>query len=338
MFHKKIIALLMILFSVLVTTACGSAIDGTYTNQQRPSDYIELRSDGTFFIMEKDQGLSGTFKADENRLVLTSPSGASSVAELRGDTIIDNGGLAWVKGDSSSSDQANSQSGAEPRQGMQGAFNRGSVLWYWYDGWVAVPFMLASLVLILRLGQAIRRSELLVLASMLIAILGIIPVIVVVFDRIGIWNTFSNPVTFGYASIVGTVVAILLGISVPWLVARKSHDTAEQYLAAEAPGGAEFSPAATIPTVSGMDLGRTVSPASNHASLSVRSGRQAGRHFSLGGGVTTIGRSSDNSIVLEDPSVSRYHARIIQEGSEYTWRMQAARPAPSWKVLRSANG
>ncbi len=103
---------------------------------------------------------------------------------------------------------------------MQGAFDSGSVLWYWYDGWVALPFMLASVVLIPRLGQAIRRSELIALASMLIAILGTIPVIVVVFDRIGIWSTLSDPVTFGYASIGGTVVAILLGIAVPWSVMR----------------------------------------------------------------------------------------------------------------------
>ena len=95
MFHKKIIALLIILFSVLVTTACGGAIDGTYTSQERPNDYIELRGDGTFFIMEKGQGLSGTFKQDETRLVLTSPSGASSIAELRGETLIDNSGLIW---------------------------------------------------------------------------------------------------------------------------------------------------------------------------------------------------------------------------------------------------
>ena len=131
-------------------------------------------------------------------------------------------------------------------------------------GRIAVPFMLASLVPILRLGQAIRRSELVALASMLIAILGTIPEIVAVFDRIGIWSTFSDPVAFGYASIGGTVVAILLGIAVPWLVTRKSRDTAENYLAAQAPVGAEVSP-----VVSGMDLGRTVSPADNNAMLSI---------------------------------------------------------------------
>ena len=319
MFHKKIIALLIILFSVLVTTACGGAIDGTYTSQERPNDYIELRGDGTFFIMEKGQGLSGTFKQDETRLVLTSPSGASSIAELRGETIVDNSGLIWAKGDLSAGPlgEEGSQSGAELQRGMQGAFERGSFLWYWYDGWIAVPFMLAGLVLTLRLGQAIRRSELLALASMLIAILAIIPVIVVVFDRIGIWNTFSNPVTFGYASIAGTAVAILLGIAIPWLVMRKAHDTAEQYLAAEAPIGGELASASPNSTLGGMDLGRTASPEGNQALVSIRNGRHAGRRFSLSGVVTTIGRSSDNALVLEDRSVSRYHARITHEGSEY---------------------
>lgn len=302
----------MILFGVLGATACGAAIDGTYISQERPNDYLELRGDGTFFIMEKDQGLSGTSKLDENRLVLTSPFGAPSIAELREDTIVDNSGLIWVKGDlpAAPSGEENSQADATPQRGMQGAFDRGAFLWYWYDAWIAVPFMLAGLVLTLRLGQAIRRSELLALASMLIAIFAIIPVIVVVFDRIGIWNTFSNPVTFGYAGIGGTWVAILLGIAVPWLVMRKGHDTAERYLAAAAS-------AAPDSTLGGVDLGRTVSPVSNQAFISVRTGRHAGRRFSLAGAVTTIGRSSDNALVLEDPPVSRFHARITREGSEY---------------------
>ncbi len=121
MLLKKTLALVIILFSVLAATACGGTIDGTYTSQDHPNDYIELRGDGTFFIMEKDQGLSGTFKLDENQLVLISPSGASSVAELREDTIIDNSGLNWVKGDSPAtlSEEEIAASGAEPRQETQ---------------------------------------------------------------------------------------------------------------------------------------------------------------------------------------------------------------------------
>ena len=48
--------------------------------------------------------------------------------------------------------------------------------------------------------------------------------------------------------------------------------------------------------------------------LTVRNGPRAGQSFAIGAGVTTIGRSRDNTVVVEDPTVSRHHARITQEG------------------------
>lgn len=44
--------------------------------------------------------------------------------------------------------------------------------------------------------------------------------------------------------------------------------------------------------------------------LVVRSGPQAGQHFSLDGPLTRLGRSTDNEISLDDITVSRHHADI----------------------------
>jgi hypothetical protein len=46
--------------------------------------------------------------------------------------------------------------------------------------------------------------------------------------------------------------------------------------------------------------------------LTIRGGTQAGESFSLSGDTITIGRSSDNDVVLTDPTVSRHHARIFR--------------------------
>ena len=51
--------------------------------------------------------------------------------------------------------------------------------------------------------------------------------------------------------------------------------------------------------------------------LTVRGGPQSGRSFALYGNEITIGRSSDNIVVLEDPSVSRHHARVSRQGPSY---------------------
>lgn len=56
-------------------------------------------------------------------------------------------------------------------------------------------------------------------------------------------------------------------------------------------------------------------PAPQRYALAVESGPEAGRRFSVAGEVT-IGRSPENDVVLNDPQVSRLHARIIlDEGS-----------------------
>jgi FHA domain/zinc-ribbon domain len=52
--------------------------------------------------------------------------------------------------------------------------------------------------------------------------------------------------------------------------------------------------------------------------LVVRSGGgRAGEHFSPGGERTTIGRSPDNDIFLDDVTVSRKHAVLVDDGGDY---------------------
>lgn len=48
------------------------------------------------------------------------------------------------------------------------------------------------------------------------------------------------------------------------------------------------------------------------AILVVRSGEDEGEHFVLGLGTTSIGRSAESDIVLDDITVSRHHSEIIR--------------------------
>lgn len=51
--------------------------------------------------------------------------------------------------------------------------------------------------------------------------------------------------------------------------------------------------------------------------LSVRRGPQAGSVYPLRGSTLTIGRYPDNYIVVDDPLISRYHARLTAQGSTF---------------------
>jgi pSer/pThr/pTyr-binding forkhead associated (FHA) protein len=56
------------------------------------------------------------------------------------------------------------------------------------------------------------------------------------------------------------------------------------------------------------------------ATLMVRSGPQAGDRFELTGPITKLGRHPDSDISLDDISVSRRHAEISRQGSEFVLR------------------
>lgn len=64
-----------------------------------------------------------------------------------------------------------------------------------------------------------------------------------------------------------------------------------------------------------IDIPTRASSPSGGFQLLVESGSQAGRAFPVPDGASTIGRSSDNTIVLDEPDVSRRHARLERNGN-----------------------
>lgn len=63
-----------------------------------------------------------------------------------------------------------------------------------------------------------------------------------------------------------------------------------------------------------IDAPRAAASADGHMQLVVDAGAHAGRSFPIPEGNSTIGRSGDNTIVLDEPDVSRRHARIERQG------------------------
>jgi hypothetical protein len=51
--------------------------------------------------------------------------------------------------------------------------------------------------------------------------------------------------------------------------------------------------------------------------LTIRKGPKVGSTYPLPGGSITLGRRADNHIVIDDPMISRHHARITQQGSAF---------------------
>ncbi len=52
-------------------------------------------------------------------------------------------------------------------------------------------------------------------------------------------------------------------------------------------------------------------------SIQILTGKQVGNTFAISKAIITIGRAQDNDIILENDTVSRYHARIIHDGAQW---------------------
>ena len=81
---------------------------------------------------------------------------------------------------------------------MEGAFENGTVLWYWYDAWIAVPVALVVLVAVARMVLATTWANPTDLVLAVVAMAGTAAVGVVALDRGGIRMAIGDPDTFGY--------------------------------------------------------------------------------------------------------------------------------------------
>jgi hypothetical protein len=78
-------------------TGCGIVgVPGTYVNQDDPSEYLELKPDGSFYLKEAGMGVAGKWEVKGNELRL-SWAGFTMRGEIRGDRITDREGKTWVK-------------------------------------------------------------------------------------------------------------------------------------------------------------------------------------------------------------------------------------------------
>ncbi|MCH8199607.1 MAG: hypothetical protein IIA54_06020, partial [Chloroflexi bacterium] len=104
---------------------------------------------------------------------------------------------------------------------MEAAFDEGTVLWYWYDAWIAVPVALVVLVAVARMVLSTTWANPSDFVLAVVALAGAAAVGVVALDRVGIRMAIGNPDTFGYISIAGALAA--LGLSFwPALRARRA--------------------------------------------------------------------------------------------------------------------
>ncbi len=85
-----------ITFSVLA--GCKASIVGKYFNEKHPNQYIELKPDLTFQMVEEDgTGATGTYEIEGDVILLKLQIGIVGRSKLQGNTLIDPDGDRWTK-------------------------------------------------------------------------------------------------------------------------------------------------------------------------------------------------------------------------------------------------
>ena len=180
-------------------------------------------------------------------------------------------------------------------------FTDGTIAGYWNSSmFPLVGFGIATLAVLLLLGRAPWGMAGLSMRG--IAILALVSTIPLAMERAGLRVAIADREVVVFLSIVGSAVATAFLMGSPFM--RRS-----------APG---FLQAVGTWTRGGRSVQHQDSPSRHKPQrepetiLSVANGESAGTVMSLSeqGTVLTIGRGSDNDIVIDDPTVSRNHARV----------------------------
>lgn len=96
-----VLCVITVFFISSISPGGLGGVAGTYVNQNNPREYIELHSDGTFFIKGQWLGASGRWELKGSEIRLYSNTmGIVETVEIKGDRIYDNQGQVWVKSSS----------------------------------------------------------------------------------------------------------------------------------------------------------------------------------------------------------------------------------------------
>ncbi|MEE8443311.1 MAG: FHA domain-containing protein [Dehalococcoidia bacterium] len=208
----------------------------------------------------------------------------------------------------------------------------------WYDSWLVIVGCVVALVLtVLVSARSSWQTEGLLLKTvMVLAVVVTLPLTMI---RLEI-NPQDPTVVVGYLSIAGVIVSLVVGL--PYLlmpsrfarIARREPEFDGIVTPAQAPSMASDMEGATRTLGGDIDAtvmqepgsagitgaGEMVAAAPTEAPpawLVFKSGPRTGQSIPLNPGVTSIGRSSDNDVVVDDAAVSREHATIVFQNGEY---------------------
>ena len=206
----------------------------------------------------------------------------------------------------------------------------GSILGIWYDTWlVALGFALTLALTFIIITRGERKGVSLAIAAVMV--LALIVQLPLMTARAGFYVAVADFDTVGIISLFGSLGALVVGAAyLVWtsVASRRgeSIDMSGQITPVQGLTGQGINalddqtatlvqgetPAGGVPTMGGASPSQAPT-----AWLHITSGPRAGQTIPIQSDSVTIGRASDNDVVLDDASVSRTHARISYRDGQF---------------------
>lgn len=89
--------LLITILLTLTFISCSKSYVGTFLSEKNSKNYIELKSDGSFYIQEDKQGFTGKFEVEDKTITFKTDIGVAFRGKIEKNIIIDPDGETWVK-------------------------------------------------------------------------------------------------------------------------------------------------------------------------------------------------------------------------------------------------
>ena len=197
--------------------------------------------------------------------------------------------------------------------------SQGTFLWNWATSWaplhgMAISMIAATLAVFMTRWTPIRGY---VKSVIFAGMLGTMPLGLA---QMGIVIPADNDHVVALLSFIGTVLAV--GVAVPYIfyhTLRAASGKHSKYIGETVnfttPGVTNV---ANAPWCFDTDQAVNEPVGMNMNTLDFTSGPKAGETVNFGAKTISIGRSEDNDIVVDDPTVSRHHARITHQDGKYT--------------------
>ena len=210
--------------------------------------------------------------------------------------------------------------------------SQGTFLWHWATSWAPLHGMVLAAIASTLAVFMTRWSPLRAFFKMGI-FAGALATVPLGLATMGISVPVENDHVIALLSLIGTVLAI--GLAVPYLfyhVLRAATGRHSKYIGETV----QFSGNQTAKITNTQQTPRTVDAAPAAAepagmnTLDFTAGPKAGQTMNFDAKTISIGRAADNDIVVDDPTVSRHHARITSLGG--TFRIEDLRSTSGTKV------